>query len=86
MEVLVRQGCWSDRREPTLEQGLEVVELAGVVELAKVLCLLGEVFSLGERVPLVGDQVCGDSVELRDEGGEVDVWRVLVYIRRYIYV
>ena len=56
----------------TLEQGLDVVELAGIVELAKVLGLLGEVLALCERVALVGDQVGGDGVELGDERGEVD--------------
>jgi hypothetical protein len=41
----------------TLQQGFEVVELAGVVELPEVLCLLREVFSLRKRVSLVGDDV-----------------------------
>jgi hypothetical protein len=41
----------------TLQQGLEVVELAGVVELPEVLSLLCKVLPLGERVSLVGDDV-----------------------------
>jgi hypothetical protein len=53
----------------TLEQSLDVVELAGVVLLPKVLCLLCEVFPLREGVSLVRYEVRGDCVELGHERG-----------------
>jgi hypothetical protein len=66
-------------REPTLtlQEALDVAELAGVVELAEVFGLLREVFALRERVSLVCDEVRGYRVQLRDERGEVDVWRMV---------
>jgi DNA integrity scanning protein DisA with diadenylate cyclase activity len=60
---------------PTLEQSLDVVELASVVLLPEVLRLLGQVFTLRKRVALVGDKVRGDGVELGHERREVDGWR-----------
>jgi DNA integrity scanning protein DisA with diadenylate cyclase activity len=60
---------------PTLEQSLDVVELAGVVLLPEVLRLLGQVFTLRKRVALVGDEVRGDGVELGHERREVNGWR-----------
>ena len=59
---------------PTLEQSLDVVELAGVVLLPKVFRLLGEVFALREAVSLVRYKVRGDRVELGYERGQVDGW------------
>jgi hypothetical protein len=59
----------------TLQERLDIAELAGIVELPEVLGLLGKVLPLCERVPLVCDNVGSNCVKLRDEGGEVDVWR-----------
>jgi hypothetical protein len=42
---------------PTFQEGLEVIELAGIVELSEVFGLLGQVFPLCQRVSLVRDDV-----------------------------
>lgn len=61
----------------TLQEGLDVVEFARIVEFPKVLGLLREILPLRESVSLVCDEVRGYRVELRDECGEVDVWRIV---------
>lgn len=63
---------------PTFQKRLDVAELACVVELPEVLGLLREVFPLRQRVSLVCDNVGGDCVQLGNERGEVDVWRMSV--------
>lgn len=61
---------------PTFQERLDVAELACVVELPEVLGLLREVFPLGQRVSLVRDNVGCDRVQLGNQRGEVDVWRM----------
>lgn len=59
----------------TLEEALDLGEFRGIVELPKVLGLLGQFFALDGRVPLVAGDVRCRVVELRGEIGEVDVWK-----------
>ncbi|KAH8645322.1 hypothetical protein IG631_02786 [Alternaria alternata] len=67
------------RRESrlTLQEAFDVAELAGIVEFPEVFGLLREIFSLRERVSLVRDEIRGYSIELRNERGEIDVWRIV---------
>lgn len=61
----------------TLQKAFDVAELACIVKFPKVLSLLREVLSLRKSVSLVCDNIRGYSVELRNESGEVDVWRTV---------
>ena len=45
--------------------------------LRNVFGLLSVIFSLRERVSLVRDEIRGYSIELRNERGEIDVWRIV---------
>lgn len=67
------------RRESrlTLQEAFDVAELAGIVEFPEVFGLLREIFSLRERISLVRDEIRGYSIELRNERGEIDVWRIV---------
>jgi len=67
----------------TLQEALDVAELACIVEFPKVFGLLREVLPLGESVSLVCDKIRGYRVELRNESGEVDVWRIVSLVVSY---
>jgi hypothetical protein len=56
VEPVSRRATWLCG-VPTFQEGLEVIELAGIVELSEVLGLLGQVFPLCQRVSLVCDDV-----------------------------
>jgi hypothetical protein len=58
----------------TFEQALDLAKLRAVVEFPKVLCFLREVFPLYQGISLVGHQVRGSGIKLRDEVGEVDAY------------
>jgi hypothetical protein len=75
---------YSDSGMLTLQERLDVVELAGVVQLPEVLGLLREVFSLRERVSLVCDNVGCDVVELRHERGEINGWRMVSSLLQWL--
>ena len=56
----------------TFEQPLDLAQLAGIIQLAKLLCLLRQILPLDGRVTLVGDNLGGGVVEVGHEGGEVE--------------
>ena len=64
----------------TLQEPFDVAELACIVEFPEVFGLLREVLSLRESVSLVCDKIRRYSVELRNESGKVDVWRIVSLI------
>jgi len=59
--------------KPTFEQRLDVDQLARIVKFPEILCFLRKVFSLDERVTLVGYKVGSSSIEGGYKRGEIDV-------------
>ena len=68
VHVLETQGrMWESAGLLTLEQPLDFSQLGRIVQLPKVLGLLGKILSLDGRVSLVGDNVRRRIVQCRDQ-------------------
>lgn len=63
----------SQEQPRTLQETLDVVQFACIIQFPEVFRLLREVLPLRKCISLMRDDVRGNSVELGDEGCEIDI-------------
>lgn len=61
----------------TFQQGLELHQLSGVIQLSEVFGLLRQVFPGEQGISLMCDDICSRRVEFWDEFGQIDICSIV---------